>query len=237
MINEVIKTEDEKVTKNPSDVFNTLYYLDVSDHIEKKSNGKTELSYLSWAWAWAEVKKRYPDVQFEVKKNENGMPFFEDPDIGLMVYVSVTIKGITHEIWLPVMDGANNAMKRVPYSIKTKFGEKQVAAATAMDVNKACIRALTKALGLHGIGLCLYQGEDLPEESEEARAAKEAAEKEIADTIKEIDKAIRIKSKDMDTTQKREFANNVIVPIIGVANYKSCRDIGSLKKLLETVAA
>ena len=237
MINEVIKTEDEKVTKNPSEVFDTLYHLDVNEHVEKKNTGKEELSYLSWSWAWAEVKKRYPDIKYEIKKNENGMPFFEGPDVGMFVYTSVTIEGITHEMWLPVMDGANNAMKRTPYTIKTKFGEKQVAAASATSVNKALMRCLVKNLSMFGIGLYIYAGEDLPEESDEVKAEKEAAEKEIADTIKEIDKAIRIKSKDMDTTQKREFANNVIVPIIGVANYKSCRDIGSLKKLLETVAA
>lgn len=153
-------------------VFETLNALNVNTHTEKKNTGKDrngkpiELTYLSWCWAWAEVVKRYPDANYEIEKNPQGLPYFSDPMIGLMVYTKVTIEGVTREMWLPVMDGANNAMKVEPYEIQTKWGPKPVAAATMFDVNKAVMRCLTKNLAMFGLGLYIYAGEDLPEGEE-----------------------------------------------------------------------
>ena len=71
-------------------------------------------------------------------------------------------------MWLPVMDGANKAMKRTPYKYQTKYnGEKTVEAATMMDINKTIMRCLVKNLAMFGLGLYIYAGEDLPETDKE----------------------------------------------------------------------
>lgn len=142
-----------------SSVFENLNNANVNGHTEEK-NG---LTYLSWAWAWAEVKKAYPDANYTIEKF-NGLPYVYDENTGYMVYTTVTIEGITHEMWLPVMDGANKAMKAMSYTYKDRYGkEKTVAAATMFDVNKAIMRCLVKNLAMFGLGLYIYAGEDLPE--------------------------------------------------------------------------
>lgn len=148
-------------------VFEDLNGLNINGHTEKKKVEGKELTYLSWPWAWAEVKKRYPDAHYSIWKNENGLPYTEDPATGYMVYTSVTIEGVTHEMWLPVMNGANKAMKRAPYKYTTKYGEKSVEAATMMDINKTIMRCLVKNLAMFGLGLYIYAGEDLPEAEKE----------------------------------------------------------------------
>jgi len=144
-------------------VFDVLFDTNVNGHTEKVENdyGKS-LTYLSWVWAWSEVKKRYPDAQYEIEKFD-GLPYVFDELTGYMVYTKVTIEGITHEMWLPVMDSKNKAMKATPYTYMTKKGEKTVEAATMFDVNKAIMRCLTKNLAMFGLGLYIYAGEDLPE--------------------------------------------------------------------------
>jgi hypothetical protein len=146
--------------------FEELYNLNVNGKTEQK-NG---LTYLSWAWAWAEFKKVYPDATYEVVKFD-GLPYACDDDTGYMVYTKVTADGITHEMWLPVMDGANHAMKSERYEIQTKYKKITVEAATMFDVNKTIMRCLTKNLAMFGLGLYIYAGEDLPEtETPEAKA-------------------------------------------------------------------
>lgn len=143
--------------------FEALNALNVNGHVDEKIVDRVKLSYLSWPWAWAEVKKRYPDAHYEIWKNEQNLPFAYDPATGYMVYTSVTIEGITHEMWLPVMNNANKAMRAQPYKYTTKYGEKTVEAATMMDINKAIMRCLVKNLAMFGLGLYIYAGEDLPE--------------------------------------------------------------------------
>jgi hypothetical protein len=79
--------------------FNTLYSINVNEKVEEK-NG---LSYLSWAWAWAEFKKSCPTATYEIKLFD-GKPYVYDPMLGYMVFTSVTVDGLTHDMWLPVMD-------------------------------------------------------------------------------------------------------------------------------------
>ena len=149
--------------------FAKLNYLDVKDHIEKKN----DLNYLSWAWAWAEVKKIYPDAHYTIKRFDNNLPYVYDPNTGYMVFTEVTIEGLTHEMWLPVMDGANKAMKAEAYTYKTKYGEKTVEPANMFDINKTIMRCLVKNLAMFGLGLYIYAGEDLPEVIEEPISATE----------------------------------------------------------------
>ena len=106
-------------------VFDTLFAVNVNGHTEKKKSGNTELTYLSWPFAWAEVKKTYPEATYEVVKQDNGLPYTFDENTGYMVNTRVTIEGVTHEMWLPVMDGANKAMKAEVY-LSCKKSELQI---------------------------------------------------------------------------------------------------------------
>ena len=133
--------------------FNDLYAVNVNGHTEKKN----KLTYLSWAWAWGEIKKRHPDATYTVYENADGWNYHTDGRT-CWVKTGVTVNGIEHIEYLPVMDYKNK-------SISTEN-------VTSFDVNKAIQRSLTKACARHGLGLYIYAGEDLPEE--------EAAEKQDA---------------------------------------------------------
>lgn len=142
--------------------FEKLSAINVNAKVEKKSG----LTYLSWAWAWSEAKKNCPDATYQVKGDPTTQkPYFYDDNLGYMVMTEVTIEGKTLEMWLPVMDGANKAMKAAPYSYTTRYGEKSVEAATMFDINKTLMRCLVKNLAMFGMGIYIYAGEDLPEES------------------------------------------------------------------------
>lgn len=143
--------------------FQTLYSLDVNKYVEKKQG----LSYLSWANAWAEFKKIYPDAEYTIMKDDNGRCYFGDEQIGYMVYTTVTAGGLTYEMWLPVMDNANKSMKLEAYTYSTRQGEKTVEAISMFDINKAVMRCLVKNLAMFGLGLYIYAGEDLPEDIKE----------------------------------------------------------------------
>lgn len=133
--------------------FNDLYAVNVNGHTEKKNN----LTYLSWAWAWGEIKKKHPDATYTVYENADGWNYHTDGRT-CWVKTGVTVNGIEHIEYLPVMDYKNKSI-----SIEN---------VTSFDVNKAIQRSLTKACARHGLGLYIYAGEDLPEE--------EAAEKQDA---------------------------------------------------------
>lgn len=182
--------------------FNKLFAINCNDKTEKKNNGSTELTYLSWCYAWSEVKKLYPNARYEILKfGENKLPYVFDEKTGYMVFTRVEIEDIEHEMWLPVMDSANKAMKDKPYTYKVKeykFGkftgnyiDKNVEPATMFDINKTIMRCLTKNLAMFGLGLYIYAGEDLPEnvDNEEPKnSAKNSAKKElmIQDSQKEL---------------------------------------------------
>lgn len=146
--------------------FNALYNLNVNDKVEKKDN----LTYLSWAYAWAEFKKVYPSATYRVITNpDTHLPYFSDPNLGIIVMTEVTADDLTYQMWLPVMDGKNKAMKLQPYtyqawdSYSKQYVEKTVNAATMFDINKTIMRTLVKNLSMFGLGLYIYAGEDLPE--------------------------------------------------------------------------
>lgn len=152
--------------------FEKLYEINVNEKTEQKEG----LTYLSWAWAFAEFKKNCPDFTYEVKKFENGLPYVYDESTGYMVFTSVTVNGLTHEMWLPVMDSHNRAMKDYPYTIKTKYKEITVPAATMFDVNKAIMRCLVKNMAVFGLGLYIYAGEDLPDVADDMTDDERRAE-------------------------------------------------------------
>lgn len=135
--------------------FEVLNSLNVSDKIEKK-NG---LSYLSWAYAWGELKKKHPDSFYTVYENADGWNYHTDGrtawvKTGVTVMINDSFGSgktpVEHIEYLPVMDYRNQS---IPLEKITSF-----------DVNKAIQRSLTKAVARHGIGLYIYAGEDLPDE-------------------------------------------------------------------------
>jgi len=172
-------------------VFDDLFHVNVKDYTEKKDG----LTYLSWTYAWSEVKKRYPSATYQVMKF-NGLPYVCDHNTGYMVYTTVTIEGQTHEMWLPVMDGKNKAMKPEPYTYTTKYGEKSVEAATMFDINKTIMRCLVKNLAMFGLGLYIFSGEDLPE------ADPNEVERLISET--------RTMLKSMEQDEKRLFNGKML---------------------------
>lgn len=139
-----------------SNYFVELNNINVQDKIEKK-NG---LSYLSWAWAWGELKKRHPDATYTIYENADGWNYHTDGNT-CWVKTGVTINGIECIEYLPVMDFKN---KSIPLGNVTSF-----------DVNKAIQRSLTKAVARHGLGLYVYAGEDLPECENSPKTPEDAA--------------------------------------------------------------
>lgn len=135
-------------------VFGTLAAVNCNEHIEKKNNGKVELSYLSWAWAWHYIKSRYPNAYYTIYERQDGVPYWTDGRTA-WVKTGVTIEGMEHIEYLPIMDYRNLSIP--------------LEKITSMDMNKAIQRSLTKAAARHGLGLYIYAGEDIPLSEAEAK--------------------------------------------------------------------
>lgn len=135
--------------------FEKLNNINVNDKTEDRSG----LTYLSWAWAWGELKKAHPLSYYTIYENAEGL-FYHTDNKTCWVKTGVTVVDgewkLEHIEYLPVMDYRN---KSIPIDSVTSF-----------DVNKAIQRSLTKAVARHGLGLYIYAGEDLPE----AEKAEEA---------------------------------------------------------------
>jgi hypothetical protein len=133
------------MAKTTDNHFVTLSNVPVRDKIERKGN----LDYLSWANAWALLKSHYPDAQRHVYESEHtGLNFFTDGKTAY-VKVGITVGDIEHIDYLPVMDHRNNALPMDKI--------------TSTDVNKTIQRSTAKAIAMHGLGLSLWTGEDVPE--------------------------------------------------------------------------
>jgi hypothetical protein len=129
--------------KKEKSVFEVLSAVNVSDKVEKKGN----LSYLSWAWAWGEVKKRYPSAKYwYYKDKKTKLPLAFNNAFGGFCYTRVTIDGDTLPMWLPILDNRNQTVTKP----------------NAFQVNSTLMRCLTKNLAMHGLGHYIYAGEDLP---------------------------------------------------------------------------
>ena len=153
--------------------FLELFKINVNDKVEKK-NG---LSYVSWSYAWAEVKKLHPDANYKIYETTEGINYFTDGRTG-WVKTGVIINGIEHIEYLPIMDYKN---KSIPLEQITSF-----------DVNKSIQRSLTKAVARHGLGLYIYAGEDLPESDEENKQTE---------TQKRIAKNKALENQDKENTK------------------------------------
>ena len=131
--------------------FEEIYSINVNDKTEKKG----QLTYLSWAWAWAEFKKKYPKATYSVDRFD-GTYCTGNEKLGWMVRTEIFADDLTYEMWLPIMDMRNNAILQPKMT----------------DVNKTIMRCLTKNLAMFGLGLYIYAGEDLPEDMDEEGETK-----------------------------------------------------------------
>ena len=170
-------------------VFEVLSAINVNEHTEKK-NG---LTYLSWAWAWQEVKKHYPDAFYTIYENKDGLNYHTDGRT-CWVKTGVTIDGLEHIEYLPVMDYRNASIT--------------VDKVTSFDVNKAIQRSLTKAVARHGLGLYIYAGEDLPE-GENTDDKMDAAVHDI-EAAKDVEELKEVYFKyEKDLKNDKRFVNAV----------------------------
>lgn len=157
--------------------------LNVNQHTEKKNN----LTYLSWAWAWAEALKADPTANFMVHMFDN-KPYM-DVNGSAMVWVTVTMFNKPMTCFLPVMDFKNKCIQNPD----------------GFEVNKAIMRCLTKALALHGLGLYIYAGEDLPEGEEKPVERVEAKPKATPKTQGEKDAEADLAGLELFVQGIREF--------------------------------
>ena len=201
-----------------SNYFTDLNGINVNDKVEKK-NG---LTYLSWAFAWGELKKKHPDATYTVYENENGWNYFTDGRT-CWVKTGVTVNGIEHIEYLPVMDFKNKSIA--------------LNAITSFEVNKTIQRSLTKAVARHGLGLYIYAGEDLPED--EADAPKtDAPPPPVNDTIttaqaKEIIAKYEAKHGKI-ATEDDKIAYGMFLSAFGVKKTVDIK-VADFEKALETI--
>lgn len=196
--------------------FSELYNVDVSEKVKAK-NG---LNYLSWSAAWAEVKKRHPDAEFTIYEQVmdelgNKRPWFVDPISNTCwVKTGVRINGIEHIEDLPIMNFKNKSMTS--------------AEVTSIDANKAIQRSLTKACARHGLGLYIYEGEDLPEEAKEEKKKQEKAKSELEIANAEAFQLAKALAKDHNTEVAdicKKYTTN--------GNPKTIKDIEATKALID----
>ena len=181
-------------------IFKTLSAIDCNDKVEKKNN----LTYLSWAWAWAELKKKYPLANSKVYETEQGINYFNDGKTA-WVKVGVTINDLEHIEYLPVMDYRNKSIG--------------VDTLTSFDVNKAIQRATTKAIARHGLGLYIYAGEDLPELTQLDVKDIEPIKEKIAQ-IEDVD-SLQILYKSLEPSYQK---NKLVASLFTKAKIKLSND-------------
>lgn len=189
--------------KNKENYFEVLNNINVNDKIEKK-NG---LSYLSWVWAWGEVKKIHPDATYTIYEREGELGpinYFTDGKT-CWVKTGVIINGIEHIEELPIMDFKNKSI-----SLEN---------ITSFDVNKSIQRSLTKALARHGLGLYIYAGEDLSEDEKENNQNKNNSSKtKTTEVEKKITEDKTTENKIIEETKKHQELEEQLDKVIKEKN-------------------
>ena len=136
------------MSTNNDNYFTRLSAINVSEYVEKKG----QFAYLSWPFAVSQLRQFDPVATWQVQRF-NGLPYLQT-ELGVFVEVAVCVKGVSLSQIHPVLDSKN----------------RPILAPTAFDINTSIQRCLVKAIALHGLGLYLYSGEDLPLASDEPKA-------------------------------------------------------------------
>lgn len=212
-------------------IFGELSKVKFDKYLKKKG----ELKYLTWTVAYNEFYRRLEnkgikeeDIKIIVKKfkkqdslgNIIEVPYMYDENTGYMVFTEITVKDTVKEAWLPVMDSSNKAMKKDSYKYKVKeyknfkwtgnYEEKTVEPASMTDINKTIMRCIVKNMALFGLGLYIYNGEDLPEDTVDAVPKK--ITKEMEESLREL-----IKTK--------QIPDSTVLNILNKYGYKKLTDI------------
>lgn len=182
-----------------SNVFATLSAINVNDYVEQK-NG---LTYLSWAFAWEQVKKNFPDAIYTVYENADGLNYHHDCRTA-WVKTGVTINGLEHIEYLPVMNHRNQAIS--------------VDSITSTDVNKTIQRSLTKACARHGLGLYIYAKEDLP--TAEKEAVEQEWEQQMLERIDACENVDQVKAMWAEIKQRKPNINYNAPVMVALKNKK-----------------
>lgn len=124
-------------------IWDSLKNVDVNEHTEKKG----KFTYLSWTWAWAYIKGKYPTAQYKI------LPDTIYPDGTMEVRMEVTIQDLSHTMWLYVMD----------------FNNRSVPHPNAQQINTTRMRCLVKCLAMFGLGHYIYAGESTPSEEDDVK--------------------------------------------------------------------
>lgn len=169
-----------------------LLTLNVNKHTEKK-NG---LTYLSWAWAWQEALKQDPSATFHVQTF--GDKPYMDVNGTAMVWVTVTMGGRSRTCFLPVMNSQNAPISAAGRTFKDKYGNEKVEKLDSFNVNTAIMRCMTKCLSLFGLGLYIYAGEDLPEDGEVKEEEKKVEKKEEPKKVEKVEKKPEFSKQDKE---------------------------------------
>ncbi|TBL13108.1 DUF1071 domain-containing protein [Bacillus paranthracis] len=191
-------------TKN---YFAELAVIDVSKHVEKKGR----FSYLSWSWAVDQLLKKHPDTTWQVVRFD-GLPYMKT-EVGYFVEVEVTVNNITRSQIHPVLDNYN----------------KPIAKPTSFQINTSIQRCLAKAIALHGLGLYIYSGEDIPQDDEPKQAAKQldnvplqekAGQSEVAN--EQRIKAIHVQIRELSEVYNMPFeeTKNTVKQSLGIQSFK-----------------
>lgn len=195
--------------------FELLNSINVNDKTEKK-NG---LTYLSWAWAWGEVKKKFPDATYVIYETTNPQGYvcnyFTDGRT-CWVKTGVVINGIEHIEELPVMDYKN---KSIPLDNVNSF-----------DVNKAIQRSLTKAVARHGLGLYIYAGEDLPEEERKDNQIDQLDDKQLERI--ELENKCKVLGIDLKSEKTKTWISNKLEESSGKKELDEKFNLGQYNQIL-----
>lgn len=195
--------------------FELLNSINVNDKTEKK-NG---LTYLSWAWAWGEVKKKFPDATYKIYEVTNPQGYvcnYYTDGRTCWVKTGVIIKGIEHIEELPVMDYKN---KSIPLENVNSF-----------DVNKAIQRSLTKAVARHGLGLYIYAGEDLPEDERNENQIEKMDEKQLERI--ELESKCKMLDIDIKNQQTKTWIENKLYESSGRKELDEKFNLGQYNQIL-----
>ncbi len=185
-------------------LFKELYHKDVNKHTKQVQG----LTYLSWSYAWAEIKKIDEQASYQIHEfpmftkdfqviEGVTVPYLKTPE-GYFVKVSVTINGHTETETLPVMDNKNTPLGTIapqwvkkPGAAKASREFSETPMPTSFDINTSHKRCMVKAIALHGLGLYIYNGEDVPEQDPEVAKKQEEDRKGLAKLIREMQRQAR----------------------------------------------
>ena len=194
--------------------FDALYKMNLNDKVEKKDN----LTYLTWSEAWKAFKEVHPSATYRVISNpDTKLPYFAD-DIGVMVFTEVTADDLTLPMFLPVLNSANKPMKLQSYTYKvwdkqnSRYVERTCEAVTMFDVNRALMRCLVKNLAMFGLGLYIYQGEDMPTEEQAGAEIKPATQPQQKASESKPQQQAQPQSKEQTEELKRKINSATDVP-------------------------